>query len=98
MSAKRMKTPEITESTQKSYYFVSINCPLKAPFMDVDMLKEATKDYGINIDDGEFKIISSNVTHAFYLYQFKNSKPASKAMKVDFSVARRGIQQYNIVL
>ena len=86
----RMKIlPETTESTQKSYYLVSINRPLRAPFMNVDMLQEATKDYGINIDDGEFKIISSDVTHAFYLYQFKNSKLASKAMQIDFSVARR---------
>ena len=98
MSAKRMKTmPETTESTQKSYYFVSINCPLRAPFMDVDMLKEATKDYGINIDDGEFRIISSDVTHAFYLYQLKNSKPASKARQIHFSVVTEEVSTSTIL-
>ena len=97
MSAKRMKTlPETMESTQKSYYFVSINRPLRAPFMDVNMLKKATKDYGINIDDGEFKIVSSDDTHAFY---FKNSnrqvRPRRKILACHGD--ERGIHQYNIV-
>ena len=95
MSAKRMKT--LPETTESIYYFVSINCPLKEPFLDVNMLKEATKGYRINIDDGEFLIISSDDTHAFYLYQFKNSKPASKAREIDFSVGMEDVSTSTIL-
>ena len=70
------------------YYFVSINRPLREPFLDIDILKDATKDYRINIDGGEFNIVSSDDTHAF-LYKFKNSKQASKATQEDFFSWRR---------
>ena len=57
---------------------------IEESFLDIDKLKAATENYRINVDGGEFNIISSDNTHAFYLYIFENSKKASGAKQQDF--------------
>ena len=83
-AGEKTSSAKILPETKSYYYFVRINCPLREPFLDVDMLKDATKSYRIDVDDGEFNIVSSNDTDVFYLNKFKNSKKASAATQEDF--------------
>ena len=66
-----------------TYYFVSVNCPLKESFMDDEWLKKSTKDCRIALNGG-FNIVCRHESHSFYLYEFGKSKPASSAVSSDF--------------
>ena len=82
---------------KKIYYFVNINYPIKAESMDVDMLKEATKDFGDIIDDGEFTLVGHGSTHSYLMYKFKTSKAASEAKHDNFAVTKTDVSTNSIL-
>lgn len=71
------------------YYYVSTNYPLVATSMDDESLIRAGKMFNVDTR-GMFHLIGkrfeNGVNHLFYLFKFKESKPASGAVRDDFVV------------
>ena len=66
--------------------------------MDVKLLKELTKDRRVDVQSGEFMIVSTDADHnLFYLYQFEKSKVANQAKKIDFIVADQSVPTRTIL-
>ena len=78
-----------TAEVKTIYYYVSTNYPLIATSVDDESLTRAGKMFNVDTR-GMFHLIGkrleNGVNHLFYLFKFKESKPASGAVRDDFVV------------
>ena len=88
-------------ATETIYYFVSINYPFRTLSMDYDSFEKDAKKYKVDVD-GTFDLVSKRfekgVNHEFYIYKFKEPKPASGAVEDDFIVDTLNVHTSKILL
>ena len=88
-------------ATEMIYYFVSINYPFRALSMDYDSFEKDAKKYKVDVD-GTFDLVSKRfekgVNHDFYIYKFKEPKPASGGVEDDFIIDTLNVHTSKILL
>ena len=60
-------------------------------------MKEVTKEFGIDVNDGKFRCVNRSDHHSFYLYEFKDTKPASSATSFHFALGERVVPTKEIL-